>query len=168
MNNDMDSGESQEDFDPYELAEEIEISLPEQPADNIAKTIDNLQQTIEQLRNNIEDLQVQQKDIGETASIPFWLIAHCFKFKMGEYGLELENVNRYQWDAIRLYALLLYKAKEIGNRRMPVSINFLTKGLGIRKENLHIAIDILKRAKLVKTRMEGQKLCALKHYVTML
>jgi len=114
-----------------------------------------------------EATQAIQKDLLENVHIPKWLIKKCFNFGYEMGHLTLIDTNTDYWNAVRLYALLLFKFGEEKNKRLQIGINYMAKGLKIHKNALHKALQILKQGKLIKTRKEGEKLHAIKHYVTM-
>lgn len=121
----------------------------------------------ENIDNLVETAQKIKEDIQKNVHIPQWLIAKCFNFEMVKGHLILTDLNRDYWNAVRLYALLLFKYTKEKTKRMVVGINYMQKGLGIRKESVHTALSILNKGLLIKTRREGQKTHDIKHYITM-
>ncbi|MBA7493518.1 hypothetical protein ES702_04077 [subsurface metagenome] len=127
-------------------------------------TSGEIQVKIDTAKRAIEGIQ---ELVEEVALIPYDLIAECFTFEIDGMGvLRLKQVHNDYWNAIRLYCLLLFKYRKEQKRKMLVGINYLKKGLGLTNKNVHCALQILKDRKLIKTREEGQKLHAIKHYVT--
>jgi len=114
-----------------------------------------------------EATQAIQKDLLENVHIPKWLIKKCFNFGYEDGRVTLDGLNTDYWNAVRLYALLLYKYGETKTVRMEISIRYMMKGLGIKHSKLMTAISLLKKGNLIKTRKMGEKLHAIKHYVTM-
>ena len=152
--NDNTEDERNQDFNVYESDENYEIEPTEQPHEKVSSVLTSL--------------TVIRDELKDSATIPFWLISKCFTFEKVDNHLILKNINVDYWNAVRLYTLLLYKYRELGEKRMHVSIRFMTKGLGIHYTQLINALDILRKGKFIKTRKEGQKLHAIKHYVSML
>jgi len=101
--------------------------------------------------------------------IPLTLVAKLFVFEVDSKGnLRLKEINKDYWTAIKLYILLQFRENKEGSNRILVSARFLQKALCCRYETILRAIKILKEEKLIKSRKQGRKIHAIKHYITLI
>jgi len=104
----------------------------------------------------------------DTFIIPLTLVAKLFEFEVDSMGnLRLKQIVKDYWRAIELYILLQFRENKESSNRILVSARFLKKTLCCRYETVERAIKILKDEKLIKSRKQGQKTYAVKHYITM-
>jgi hypothetical protein len=101
--------------------------------------------------------------------VPLILVAKLFEFEIDiDDNLRLKQTLKDYWKAINLYILLQFRKNWLGTNRILVSARFLKKALCCRYETIEKAIGILKAENLIKNRKTGQKLHAVKHYITLI
>ncbi|MHA2239537.1 MAG: hypothetical protein ACXAB2_14410 [Candidatus Hodarchaeales archaeon] len=141
--------------------------------DRYISELDEELDTIEKERPQLDRLTIDiQKALNrykyDTFIIPFTLVAKLFVFEVDEKGnLQLREIVKDYWKAIELYILLQFRENKESSNRILVSARFLKKTLCCRYEAIERAIKILKEEKLIKSRKQGQKIHAVKHYITM-
>lgn len=153
---DEDYLEATDRFDPFltELDEEVDTVEVERPQ------LDRLTIDIKSALNRYK---------YDTFIIPFTLVAKLFVFEVNNRGdLRLREIIKDYWRAIELYILLQFRENKESSSRILVSARFLKKALCCRYETIERAIKILKNEKLIKSRKQGHKIHAIKHYITIL
>ena len=165
MNSLNENSESMRDEDYLEAIDRFDPLLTE--LDEEIDTVEVERPQLDRLTIDIRSALNRYK--YDTFIIPFTLVAKLFVFKVDNSGdLRLREIIKDYWKAIELYILLQFRENKESSNRILVSARFLKKALCCRYETIERAIKILKEEKLIKSRKQGQKIHAIKHYITMI
>ena len=146
--------ETEDIFDPYELAEDVEpreIEI-ERPAERIEKRI-------------IEVVNKESKE--QVLKVYIELYKKSFLFDYSHGVGKFKGIDQGYRDACYLYLFFQFNSLMKGEKRMLMSDRYMKQGMGFGMERIREALSILKREKYIKIYISGRKINAAKRYITL-